>query len=330
MYRKIYELLEKNGKVKSAVLLNGKNIGKRTVFSEGKCIGTEEEQRLWEPYEAAVAKTEETTIIKVGESEIFVEVYLKNPRLVILGAGHVSVPVAKIGKMLGFHITVMDDRKEFLNRERFPDADVFICGSFEEMSERIPPYENTYYVVVTRGHQGDTVCARQILKRPHVYFGMIGSRNKVRLARELLLQEGFTEEQLDSVYAPIGLPIGGQLPEEIAVSIAAQIVQVKNRNYAAFTDEKIAAAVREGKNGIMATIIQKSGSSPRGIGSKMLICSPKECYGSIGGGSVEYEATKEAESVDGTSRRYYNLSINDEKNLGMICGGNVEILFEKV
>lgn len=330
MYRKIYELLEKNGKVKSAVLLNGKNIGKRTVFSEGKCIGTEEEQRLWEPYEAAVAKTEETTIIKVGESEIFVEVYLKNPRLVILGAGHVSVPVAKIGKMLGFHITVMDDRKEFLNRERFPDADVFICGSFEEMSERIPPYENTYYVVVTRGHQGDTVCARQILKRPHVYFGMIGSRNKVRLAREHLLQEGFTEEQLDSVYAPIGLPIGGQLPEEIAVSIAAQIVQVKNRNYAAFTDEKIAAAVREGKNGIMATIIQKSGSSPRGIGSKMLICSPKDCYGSIGGGSVEYEATKEAESVDGTSRRYYNLSINDEKNLGMICGGNVEILFEKV
>lgn len=330
MYRKIYELLEKNGKVKSAVFLNGENKGSRAVFLEKNCIGTEEEQKLWKPYEASVSRTEETTVIRKGEIEIFVEVYLNNPRLVILGAGHVSVPVAQMGKMLGFHVTVMDDREEFLNRERFPDADVLVCGSFDEMTEKIPSYENTYYVVVTRGHQGDTVCARQILKRPHVYFGMIGSRNKVAIAKRLLMQEGFSEEQLDSVYAPIGLPIGGQLPEEIAVSIVAQIVQVKNRNYTAFIDEKIAAAVRAGKNGIMATIIQKSGSSPRGIGSKMLICTPKEYYGSIGGGSVEYEVMKEAGNVDGTSRRYYNLSINDEKNLGMICGGNVEILFEKI
>lgn len=330
MYRKIYELLEKNGKVKSAVLLNGKNMGSRAVFVDGECITKEAEQHLWKLYENVVSQTEETKIINVDESEIFVEIFLKNPRLVILGAGHVSVPVAKIGKMLGFHVTVMDDREEFLNRERFPDADVLVCGSFDEMTEKIPSYENTYYVVVTRGHQGDTVCARQILKRPHVYFGMIGSRNKVAIARKLLLQEGFSEKQLDSVYAPIGLPIGGQLPEEIAISIMAQIVQVKNRNYTAFTDEKIAAAVRERKKGVMTTIIQKSGSSPRGIGSKMLICSPREYYGSIGGGSVEYEAMKEAENVDGVRRRYYNLSINDKKNLGMICGGNVEILFEKV
>lgn len=330
MYRKIYELLEKNGKVKSAVILNGINKGSRVVFQDKNCIGTEEERKLWKPFEASIVRTEETTVVKIGEIEIFIEVYLKNPRLVILGAGHVSVPVAKIGKLLGFHVTVMDDREEFLNRDRFPDADILINASFEEMTEKIPPYENTYYVVVTRGHQGDTICARQILKRPYVYFGMIGSRNKVRTAKQLLMKEGFSQEQLDSVHAPIGLPIGGQLPEEIAVSIAAQIVQVKNKNYTAFTDEKIAEAVRTGKKGIMATIIKKSGSSPRGIGSKMLICSPRECYGSVGGGSVEYEAMKEAENVDGTSRRYYNLSINDDKNLGMICGGNVEILFEKV
>ena len=90
-------------------------------------------------------------------------------------------------------------------------ADERIFGDFDTLSDRIPPYENAYYVVVTRGHLGDSACARAILKRPFAYFGMIGSRTKVRITREKLLKEGFTEEQLDQIHAPIGLPIGGQM-----------------------------------------------------------------------------------------------------------------------
>lgn len=99
-----------------------------------------------------------------------------------------------MAKMLGFHVTVMDDREEFLTKERFPDADERILGSFDEFGEKIPVYENAYYVVVTRGHQGDTLCARQILKRPYTYFGMIGSRTKVKLTKEMLLSEDLKEK----------------------------------------------------------------------------------------------------------------------------------------
>ena len=109
-------------------------------------------------------------------------------------------------------------------------ADERIFGEFDTLSDRISPYENAYYVVVTRGHLGDSACARAILKRSFAYFGMIGSRTKVRITREKLLKEGFTEEQLDQIHAPIGLPIGGQMPAEIAVSIMAEIVQEKNRH----------------------------------------------------------------------------------------------------
>lgn len=331
MYRNIYEQLKKTGLVKSAVILNGRDKGQRCMLDgANRVIQSGPAETDWAPYLQAVSAAEETKVVSAGDTEILVELFEKNPRLVILGGGHVSCPVAHLSKMLEFHVTVMDDREEFLTKERFPDADERIHGSFEELSEKIPPYENTYYVVVTRGHVGDSICARQILKRPYVYFGMIGSRTKVKLTREKLLKEGFSEAQLDSIHAPIGLPIGGQLPEEIAISIMAEIVQTKNLHYRAFTDEKIAAAVSGGGHGTMMTIIRKSGSSPRGTGSKMFLDENGKLYGSIGGGSVEYEAMKYAASVKGTETRTYNLSVSDDRNLGMICGGNVQVLFEKI
>lgn len=263
-------------------------------------------------------------------TDIFVEIYVRNPRLIILGGGHVSVFVAKIGKILGFHITVMDDREEFVTKERFPDADERIIGSFNELDEKIPPYENAYYVVVTRGHLGDTECARRILRRPYQYFGMIGSKNKVRITRENLLKEGFTENQINTIHAPIGLPLGGQLPEEIAVSILAEIIQVKNERSVTYADENVEAAVMENKKGTMLTIIRQHGSSPRGTGSKMFVDTENRIYGSIGGGNVEYQALKHAREVTHPKTKYYRLTNEGSANLGMICGGEVEVLFELV
>jgi len=152
----------------------------------------------------------------------------------------------------------------------------------------------------------------------------------VRLSREKLMREGFTEKELDTIHAPIGLPIGGQLPEEIAISIMAEIVQEKNRRYLSFADEKVEEAVLSGKKGVMLTIVKKSGSSPRGMGSKMFLGEDGSSYGSIGGGSVEYEAMQHASVVTGTELVSYNLSVSDQRNLGMICGGNVDVLFEKI
>lgn len=329
MYKKIYDTLEKQGMAKTAVILDGSGAGRKCLVSEEQCKGLSEDFD-WTPYEKKILETEETGIKDINGSRVFVEIYRKNPHLVILGGGHVACPVAKIGKLLGFHITVMDDREEFISQERFPEADERILGSFDELAEKIPPYKNAYYVVITRGHMGDAACARQLLKRPYAYLGMIGSRTKVRLTREKLEGEGFTKEKLDTIHAPIGLPIGGQLPEEIAVSIMAEIVQEKNRCYTAFCDEKVEKEVTEGKHGVMVTIIRKTGSSPRGTGSKMFVQADGSLVGSIGGGSVEFEAVKHCSEAEDMEVISYRLNTAEKENLGMICGGNVEVLFERV
>lgn len=343
MYQKIYQLLDVRGRVKTAVIMDGPFAGSKCIVADGKCIPCNLKQNAsidaadpdWERYEPQLAACEETGMHRIQDTDIFVEIYFKNPHLILLGGGHVSCPVAHIAKMLGFQVTVMDDREEFVTKERFPDADELVLGTFEELSEKIPGYENAYYVIVTRGHAGDSLCARQILRRPYAYLGMIGSRTKVKLTREKLLEEGFLAEQLDTIHAPIGLPIGGQMPEEIAVSIMAEIIQVKNQHYTAYSDEKVEQALRTGRQGVMMTIVKKSGSSPRGVGSKMFVDDEGNTYGSIGGGSVEYEAVRHASEVKDNETQdsevqCYNLSVSDNRNLGMICGGKVSVFFERV
>lgn len=326
MYREIYDALDKNGRVKTAVILDGPLAGEKCLVENGVCKGKTD----WSRFQDAVAACGDTKLLEADGTSVFVEVYEKEPRLILCGGGHVSQPVAQIAKLLGFRVTVMDDRAEFVTPERFPDADELVVGSFDEIDEKIPVYENAYYVVVTRGHQGDTICARQILRRPYTYFGMIGSKNKVRTARENLLAEGFTEEALDTVHSPIGIPLGGQTPAEIAVSIMAEIVQVKNRCQVSYADDKVEEGVKQSKKGVMLTIVKKHGSSPRGAGSKMFIDENGKCFGSIGGGNVEYQASKYAAEVKKMELARYNLSKEDVAGLGMVCGGNVEVLFEPV
>ena len=330
MYKEIYQILEETGKVKTAMVLNGNHKGEKCLIKEEHCTAFDggQAQEFWEEYEEQLVSCQDTIVIRIDETDFFVEIYVKNPQLIILGGGHVSQPVAKIGKMLGFHVTVMDDREEFVTKERFPDADRLIQGTYEEIPEKIPVYENAYYVIVTRGHLGDSASARQILKRPYVYLGMIGSRNKVKLTREKLLREGFTEDQLNTIHAPIGLPIGGHMPAEIAVSITAEIVQEKNKYNVSYIDEAVEKAVWEKEKGVMITIISKRGSSPRGTGSKMFLDREGRSHGSIGGGNVEFQALKYAPKAQHGEIKSYNLSNQGGANLGMICGGEVEVLYE--
>lgn len=166
MYQTIYDVVEKRGRVKTGILLNGEDAGLKYLLEESSFFYPKRAERNKEAEEflkASVEAAVETGVVKNGDREIFVETYEKNPRLIILGGGHVSLPVAEIGRMLGFHVTVMDDREEFVTEERFPMADERIFGDFDTLSDRIPPYENAYYVVVTRGHLGDSACARAIL-----------------------------------------------------------------------------------------------------------------------------------------------------------------------
>lgn len=325
-YELLFKILKERGKVFSATIVSGPMAGEKCVYTENEMHG----KPFWNDFLPDLQKIEQTETVRIGKREIFVELFLKAPRLLILGGGHVSLPVCQIGKILGFDITVVDDREEFVTKERFPWADHLLCCDFGSLPEELFAYENTFYVAVTRGHQGDRACARAVLSHPFAYFGMIGSRTKVQITKDALLKEGFTKEKIESMHSPIGLPLGGQLPEEIAVSIMAEIVKEKNRRYTGFADMEVAEAVLKGQHGVMLTILSKSGSSPRGTGSKMFLADGGQTAGSIGGGNVEFTACRDAGRVSDVQVKDYDLSAKDASSLGMVCGGHVRVLFERI
>jgi xanthine dehydrogenase accessory factor len=146
----------------------------------------------------------------------------------IFGAGHVSQQVAPLASLVGFSVVVLDDRQEFANRERFPQADeVVVLGNFDEALAGIEINADSYLVIVTRGHAHDQTVLRQALATAAGYIGMIGSRRKRDAVYENLGKEGFTRQDFDRVFSPIGLAIGAETPEEIAVSIVAEVIQVR-------------------------------------------------------------------------------------------------------
>jgi xanthine dehydrogenase accessory factor len=162
-----------------------------------------------------------------GEVELFYEYVSGGSTLVIVGAGHIAQPLSRLAKLLGFRIVVLDDRPEFASSERFPDADRVIAEPLASALDRLDLSEETMVVLVTRGHRFDEFCLRRLLDSPALYLGMLGSKRRVRAVFSSLLADGYTEKQLERVWAPIGIDIGARSPVEIAVSIVAELVAVK-------------------------------------------------------------------------------------------------------
>lgn len=159
--------------------------------------------------------------------EAFVEAVLPEPELLIVGAGHIAVPLARMAKGLGFRVVVLDDRAAFANAQRFPEADRVIAASIPSTIRGYPLTPDTYLVLVTRGHQLDQEALKLAIHAPLGYVGMIGSKRRVRAVLEHLRRHGVPEERLAAVHAPIGLAIGAETPAEIALSILAEIVAVR-------------------------------------------------------------------------------------------------------
>jgi xanthine dehydrogenase accessory factor len=161
---------------------------------------------------------------------LYLEPHAPAARLFIAGAGHVGRAVARLGKFLGFEVTVLDDRAELLTAGRIPDADRFVAGEVPGSLARLRLGQDAYVVLVTRGHKHDSAALRVCLRKPTAYLGMIGSGRKVALMAEEFVRKGWaTSEEWTRVHAPIGLPIGSKTVEEIAVSIAAELVAVRRR-----------------------------------------------------------------------------------------------------
>lgn len=167
-------------------------------------------------------------VVRRGEERFLVEPLCREGATFIFGAGHISRELAPLAKLVGFRAVVLDDREEYANRMRFPSADeVLVLDSFEKALDGLEIDQESYIVIVTRGHVHDKTVLGQALTTAAGYIGMIGSRRKRDAIYEALIREGFTRADLERVHSPIGLDIGAETPEEIAVCIIAELIAVR-------------------------------------------------------------------------------------------------------
>jgi len=219
---------------------------KMLVFPDGRLVGTigggcYENDAFWKAREAITNRkpqlvhyeldddfAQETGLICGGQMSVYIEPIEPSPELYVVGAGHVGYQLAVMAQEVGFQVHVVDDREKFASRERFPNAAEVVTEDIPTWLERtkIPPH--AYVVIVTRGHNNDLDALRALASRELRYLGLIGSRAKVARISDQLLSEGMAPELLKQVHAPIGLDIGAVTPQEIAVSILAELIAVKH------------------------------------------------------------------------------------------------------
>lgn len=179
---------------------------------------------------SGLLKKTEIVEFEEGSTRVIVEMIDLPLTLVILGAGHVGSAVVRLGSLLAYDVVLVDDREEFLFNQKLSDTDIIrIKSSFEDARSKVNVHRNTAVVIVTRGHQSDEICLRQFVNSDAGYVGMIGSKRRVLGVMNQLRKSGISDVDLQKVHAPIGLRIGAISPEEIAVSILAEIISVFNQ-----------------------------------------------------------------------------------------------------
>ncbi len=241
IYRTIARIKKRGGKslLATIISINGAQCqGKKSkalIGLEGQAIGALlDDGGLIEslrPEIEALLRENKTKILQFkrdeGEIEVLLEPITSEATVFVFGCGHISTYFVPLAKTVEFKVVVADDRPDFANRERFPNADEIVLDDFEGLLEKLRIDENAYLVIVTRGHFHDKIVLEQALQTHARYIGMIGSRRKVRMVLENLKEKGVSEDLLKRVHAPIGLDIGAETPEEIAVSILAELIQVR-------------------------------------------------------------------------------------------------------
>ena len=287
-------------------------------------------------------------IEKNGARTMIVERFAPRSRMFIFGGGHIAVPLAHIASMLKFDVIVYDDRPSFANRERFPDARDVICESFDRAGELAVMRPSDYAVIVTRGHKHDESCLRVILSGDEPYYtGMIGSRRRVAIVKKRMKDEGFSPERVDALHSPIGLAIGAVTPEEIVISILAEVVKERRMKFT-WADGGSASsragesdagmellewlARRDGEKGALVTILSAEGSTPRSAGAKMAVRPDGSAIGSIGGGCAEADILRDAHDVimnGGFVFKTVDMTDTADEN-GMVCGGRMTVLIERI
>ena len=336
-----YEVISEsniNAETWLVTVCDGDFAGEKALVSGGTITWYSDDDGFAREHAEEITAIRETGLSAIGGSTVYAELLGREKKLVICGAGHVSMPIITLGKMMGMHVTVIDDRLTFANNAIAQGADEVKFNEFEAALSEIEGDDDTYYVIVTRGHRYDKECLRSIAEKPHAYIGMMGSRRRVKLVKDDLAAEGISREILDAVYTPIGMDIGAETPEEIAVAIVAEIIEVKNKKKRSFglpQDVMKALMSDEREPVTMATIITRQGSAPRGIGTKMLIGRDGNNVGTIGGGCIEGNVIAKGRRMlmEGEHKPVIvevDMTCDTAEDEGMVCGGRVKVLLEIV
>ena len=221
-----------SGEIRLKSLVKGDSIGRNNPV--GDYLGTTRTstnslnppEELLHSMQKALHRAETQTIV-LPDGQLILEPVFGRPHLLLFGGGHVSRYLSRTASMAGFRVTVVDDRPQYANPERFPEADATLVVEFYEALSQIEIKQSTYVVIVTRGHRSDEDILEQVIRTPAKYIGMIGSARKVLTTYEHLVERGVTRDDLTRVHAPMGLEIGAATAEEIAVSVVAEMIQVR-------------------------------------------------------------------------------------------------------
>ena len=258
-----------------------------------------------------------------------VEKITARPHLVLFGCGHVGKALYDLAALQGLDVTVLDPREGLLTEERFPQAER-ICGRYEEILNRdFPNFISPYYCIFTHGHTYDSDCLYYALTHPNSYIGMIGSKAKIALCFDNMRAKGITDDMLATVHSPIGLPINAITPQEIAVSIMAQIISVfREDKEAVMVDAPLLARASE-ETGIMVRVVEKSGSAPQRVGAMMFVTGNR-LYGTVGGGAIENHAIETAREMlrEHEAFKVEHHELQGPQPLGMTCGGGTTLLYK--
>lgn len=306
-FKKMLEALD-NGTIERITVTKGDNEGLEIILGEDNLIASSK------------------ALVSDDISSSIHETIQATAHIVMFGSGHVAKALYELCEMLGLPTTIIDPRSEMTTKQRFSNAKLYVTP-YDKIPKEVAKIFNPYFCIFTHKHVGDLEALEYCLEnRPAAqYIGMIGSKNKIAQVYEQAMAHGFEKEELEKVHAPIGLKIGGDNPQEIAISIMAEIISIYSRKkHTSSIDIPFLQMLTEQREGVLCRIISKSGSGPRAVGSQMLV-TKDGIKGTIGGGSLETSVIEDARKLTAeTMIKHYGLN---EADLGMACGGEVDILF---
>ena len=336
----VLQSTNQTGSYTLATVLEGAEAGSQLLLQDGDDLWQTQSAELLQRQLAVLQACTATGFLTLEGQRVFAERFGAVPQLVVCGGGHVAAAVVKQAKLLDLPVLAIDDREEFAQQLRAAGADTVFCASFAQALQDVPGGAETYFAVLTRSHAFDLDCLTRILRKPAAYVGMMGSRGRAALVRRQLLENGLDSQRINALCAPIGLAIGAQTAAEIALSILAQIVQVKNarpqtEGYPIALLDAMVQAENARTPAVLATIVGRHGSTPREEGSKMLVLPDGSAVGSVGGGIMEYRTQQLARELlepGAAPCRLAAFTTEGASDAAAIaaCGGSMEVFLQRL